>query len=222
MNHPIQRRTPLRLVPRLGLLAGLFLAMAGPYPAQEEAVLGPISPIDAERLKVRSLSNWEGTPLPVVEKMLELAHLRPGETLYDLGSGDGRILIMAAQKFGARGVGIELDPRRCKLSRERIDRLGLIEQVQIIQGDVLEQDLTPADVVTVYMTRYAMQKLEPRLEKFLRDGTRMVLVVDELPGHNPAQMISVTAENQRTYDLRLYVFSRQGGWTSFSKFGKQR
>ena len=142
--------------------------------------------------------------------------------VYDLGSGDGRIVILAAQKFGARAVGIELDPRRCKLSRERIDRLGLSEQVQIIPGDVLEQDLSPADVVTVYMTRYAMQKLQPRLDKFLRDGTRAVICVDQLPGKKPTQSVSVTAENNRTYELRLYVFSRQEGWTSFSKFEKKR
>ena len=149
-------------------------------------------------------------------------NLRPGEVLYDLGSGDGRIVIMAAQKFGARAVGIELDPRRSRQSLERIDRLGLSEQVQIIPGDVLEQDLSPADVVTVYMTRYAMQKLQPRLDKFLRDGTRAVICVDQLPGKKPTQSVSVTAENNRTYELRLYVFSRQEGWTSFSKFGKRR
>lgn len=222
MSRVIPRRTALQLVPRLGLLAGLLLATADHGGAQEEVNLGPLSPADAERLRARSLSDWEGTPLPVVEKMLELAHLRPGEIIYDLGSGDGRILIMAAQKFGARGVGIELDPRRCKLSLERIDRMGLSEQVQIIQGDVLEQDLSPADVVTVYMTRYAMQKLQPRLEKLLRDGTRAVVCVDELPGKKPTQSVSVTAENKRTYQLRLYVFSRQEGWTSFSKFGKRR
>jgi len=207
---------------QLGLLAGLLLAAAGRAGAQTDADLGPLSPTDAERLSARSLSDWEGTPLPVVEKMLELAHLRPGEVLYDLGSGDGRILIMAAQKYGVRAVGIELDPRRSKQSLEKIDRLGLFEQVQIIQGDVLEQDLSPADVVTVYMTRYAMQKLQPRLDKFLRDGTRAVICVDELPGKKPTQSVSVTAENQRTYELRLYVFSRQEGWTSFSKFQKRR
>ena len=82
------------------------------------------------------------------------------------------------------------------------------------------QDLSPADVVTIYMTPYAMQKLRPRLEKFLRDGTRLVMCVDELPGGKPTQSISVTAENKRTYEIRLYVFARRGGWTSFSKFGK--
>lgn len=222
MSRDIHFNAALQSVLRFALLAGLFLATTGNAAAQEEANLGPLSPADAERLSARSLSDWEGTPLPVVEKMLELAHVRPGELVYDLGSGDGRILIMAAQKFGARGVGIELDPRRSKLSLERIDRLGLSEHVQIIQGDVLEQDLSSADVVTVYMTRYAMQKLQPRLEKFLRDGTRLVVCTDELPGRKPSQTISATAENKRTYELRLYVFSRPEGWTSFSKFGKRR
>ena len=70
------------------------------------------------------------------------------------------------------------------------------------------------------MTRYAMQKLQPRLEKFLRDRTRIVIGVDKLPGREPAQSVSVTAETKRTYEIRLYVFTRRGGWTSFSKFGK--
>ncbi|MFB3921233.1 MAG: cyclopropane-fatty-acyl-phospholipid synthase family protein [Terriglobia bacterium] len=221
MSRLFRQKGVLELIAGLAMLAGLLPGPCGAA-GQEETELGPLNPADSERLKMRTLSDWEGTPLPVVEKMLELAHLRPGEVIYDLGSGDGRILILAAQKYGARGVGIELDPRRCKLSRQKIDQLGLIEQIQIIQGDVLEQDLTPADVVTVYMTRYAMQKLTPRLDKFLRDGTRVVICVDELPGHKASQTVSVTAENHRTYELRLYDFSRQGGWTSFSKFGTPR
>lgn len=221
MSLAVPTRTVLQLGPRMGLLAVLWLGTAG-YSVSQDEGLGPLSPAEAERLSARSLSDWEGTPLPVVEKMLELAHVRPGEMVYDLGSGDGRIVILAAQKFGARAVGIELDTRRARLSLERIDRLGLSGQVQIIQGDVLEQDLSPADVVTVYMTRYAIQKLQPRFDKFLHDGTRLVVCADELPGRKPAQTVSVTAENKRTYELRLYVFARHEDWTSFSKFGKRR
>lgn len=166
------------------------------------------------------LSTFEATPLPVVEKMLELAQLRPNEVVYDLGSGDGRILIMAAQKFGARAVGIELDPRLYQESRVKVWNLGLRDRVQLVLGDVLEQDLSPADVVTIYMTPYAMWKLQPHLEKFLHQGMRIVTVVDEVPGWKPAARVTVEGGNGRSYKLTLYVVNKPGAWTSFSKFGR--
>ncbi len=168
----------------------------------------------------RILSAYEGTPLPVVEKMLELAQVRPNEVIYDLGSGDGRVLIMAAQKFGARGVGIELDSRYYEESRTRIWDLGLRDRIQMVNGDVLEQDLSLADVVTIYMTPYALWKLRPHLEKFLHQGMRIVTVVDEVPGWKPAATVIAQGDNLRSYRLSLYVVTQPGNWTSFSKFGR--
>jgi predicted RNA methylase len=173
----------------------------------------------AELFNRKMLSTYEGTPLPVVEKMLELAQVRPGERVYDLGSGDGRVLIMAAQKFGAQGVGIELDSRLIRKSLEAIQKQGLSHQVQIIEGDMLEQDLSAADVVTIYLTPYGLGKLEAHLKKYLHHGMRIVVVVDELPGWKPTSLITVLGDNKRPYDLRLYVISRPGEWVSFSKFG---
>ena len=151
-----------REIQLLSLLAAVLLGLALPGPAQDD--LGPLEGEEAERINPKMLSSYAGTPLPVVEKMLELAQLRPEETLYDLGSGDGRILITAAQRFGARAVGVELDPRLCRLALERIRKLDLGPQVQIIEGDVLEQDLSAADVVTIFLTPYGIQKLRPVLE----------------------------------------------------------
>jgi predicted RNA methylase len=201
----------------LSLLATVLLGLALPGPAQDD--LRPLEGEEAERINPKMLSSYAGTPLPVVEKMLELAQLRPEETLYDLGSGDGRILVMAVQKFGARAVGIELDPRLCRLSRERIRKLDLGPQVQIIEGDVLEQDLSAADVVTIFLTPYGIQKLRPFLEKFLHPGMRIVTRFDEIPGWKPTTSATVLAEDKKPYKLHLYVISKPSDWVSFSKFG---
>jgi len=201
----------------LALLTIPILSTALRLPAQEE--LGPLEGDVAELFNQKMLATYEGTPLPVVEKMLELAQVRPGERVYDLGSGDGRVLIMAAQKFGAQGVGIELDSRLIRKSLEAIQKQGLSHQVQIIEGDMLEQDLSAADVVTIYLTPYGLGKLEPHLKKFLHHGMRIVVVVDEIPGWKPTSSITVLGDNKRPYDLRLYVISRPGEWVSFSKFG---
>ena len=186
---------------KLGFL-GLFVLIlcAGALPRAQDDV-GPLEGAAAERMATRRLSGYLGMPLPVVEKALAFAQVRAGETVYDLGSGDGRIVIMAAQKFGARAVGVELDPRYARLSMNRIQALGLFEKVQIIEGDVLEQDLSAADVVTIYMTPLGTYKLRPRLEKFLRDGARVVTCVYEIPEWKPAAVTKVPGDEGKAYEL---------------------
>lgn len=114
------------------------------------------------------------TPQNIVDRMLEAAHVHPGDLVYDLGSGDGRILITAAQKYGARAVGIEIDPDQVEKARQRIHRLGLDDRVSVVHGSALRADLSPADVVTLYFLTSTNEKLKPNLEKCLRPGTRVV------------------------------------------------
>ena len=204
----------------LPLTIGLALAMGIGAFAQDD--LGPMDAAAKARFDEKMLSAYEGTPPPVVEKMLELAQVRPGELVYDLGSGDGRIVVMAVQKFGARAVGIELDPRLVRRSMETLQQAALLPQARIIEGDVLEQDLSPADVVTVYMTPYGMGKLRTRLEKQLRPGARVVICVDQIPGWTPATFIQVAGGNRRTYRVTQYVIPKANDWTSYSKFGDAR
>src|SRR5215469_11830440 len=87
------------------------------------------------------------TPEFLVDRMLEAARVKPGDTVYDLGSGDGRIVITAAQKYGAKAVGVELRPELCDKARERVKELGLEDKVTIVQGSALHVDLSGADVV---------------------------------------------------------------------------
>lgn len=114
------------------------------------------------------------TPYPVVDAMLRLAQVRPGDRLYDLGAGDGRIVIAAARDYGIRAVGIELDARKVAEARANVRRAGLQHLVEIRQGDALTADLADATVVTVFLFPGINARLAPRLRKQLRPGARVV------------------------------------------------
>jgi len=114
------------------------------------------------------------TPEEVVERMLELAGTRAGDLVVDLGSGDGRIVIIAARKFGARGLGIELDQRLVEKSRDNARAAGVADRVSFVQGDVLTADISKASVVTVYLLPGLIGQLQQRFTGELRPGTRIV------------------------------------------------
>ena len=114
------------------------------------------------------------TPVEVVEQMLTLAGVHQGDVVYDLGCGDGRIVLMAAQNFGAKATGIDLDADLIRMAREKAKRAGLSEKVTFVQGDLFEADLRSASVVTLYLLPAINQKLKPKLLRDLRPGTRVV------------------------------------------------
>jgi SAM-dependent methyltransferase len=110
----------------------------------------------------------------VVDQMLQLAGIRPEEVVFDLGSGDGRIVIHAAQKYGARGVGVEIDGALVARSEAIAREGGVSDRVRFIQGDLFEADIAAADIVTLYLSASINNELEPRLRRQLRPGTRIV------------------------------------------------
>jgi len=110
----------------------------------------------------------------VVEAMLKLANVKAGEKLYDLGCGDGRIVITAAKQYGLTGVGIDIDPDRVAEARENAKKAGVADRVKIEQGDVFKANFADADVVALYLRRDYNQKLRPRLLEQLKPGTRIV------------------------------------------------
>ncbi len=114
------------------------------------------------------------TPYEVVEEMLQIAHVSKDDILYDLGCGDGRIVITAAKKYGCRGVGIDLDPQRIKESRENAVKENVKNKVRFIQQDLFEADISEATVMTLYLLSSVNLKLRPRLLRELRPGTRIV------------------------------------------------
>ena len=114
------------------------------------------------------------TPQPVVDRMLELAKVKPDDLIYDLGSGDGRIVITAAKRYGARGIGIDLDPQRIEDARENARAAGVEGKVQFVNGDLFKADLSNATVVTLYLLNSVNRDLRPQLWKQLKVGTRVV------------------------------------------------
>jgi SAM-dependent methyltransferase len=124
--------------------------------------------------KPEDLAPFYPTPPVVVEKMLSVGELRPGELHYDLGSGDGRVVIMAAQKFGAHSVGFEIDPKLIAQSRAEILRLDLQNLASILQQDLMTADFSKPDLITVYLLPDSNRKLAPLLERQMRHGTRVV------------------------------------------------
>lgn len=125
------------------------------------------------------------TPMPVVRRTLELVVLTSEDVLYDLGSGDGRILIAAARDFGARAVGVEHNPVLVLASRWRVRRLGLDDRVRVIRMDLFEADFSQADVVSLFLLQEMNERLRPRLERELKPGTRIVSYKYPITGWNP-------------------------------------
>jgi cyclopropane fatty-acyl-phospholipid synthase-like methyltransferase len=114
------------------------------------------------------------SPQSVVDAMLELAHVTAADVVYDLGSGDGRIPITAAQRYGARGVGIEIDSTLVRESNSRLAQSGVADRVRFVNQDLFETDLSEATVVTVFLLPRVLDRLLPKLRRELKPGTRIV------------------------------------------------
>ncbi len=120
------------------------------------------------------------TPKDIVRRMLRLAGVRRGETVFDLGAGDGRILIEAVRGFGARAVGVEIDPERLARIRERLNSTDT--KAEVIEADFMQIDLSTADVVAIYLSASVNAELSPKLRTELKSGARVVSLDYVLPG----------------------------------------
>ncbi len=153
--------------------------------------------------------NWLGpfvpTPAAVVNAGLELAKVGADDLVYDLGSGDGRIILAAAQRFQARSVGIEWNPALCEKTSAAIQRLGLEGRVRVIQGDIFNQDVSSATVVTGYLLPKSWERLAPILARQLRNGVRVVSVNYPIPGWRVVEEKQLRGESKTvSWDLYLY------------------
>jgi protein-L-isoaspartate O-methyltransferase len=148
---------------------------------------------------------YVATPQDIVEKMLELAKVGPDDVVYDLGSGDGRIVITAAQKYGAHAVGVELRPDLWAQSVDRIKQLGLQDRAQIIHDDMFNVVIRKATVVTLYLLTSVNAMLRPMMEKQLRSGARIVSHDFQVPGWDPDKVVEVMSKNGVASKLYLYV-----------------
>ncbi|MGD0580973.1 MAG: methyltransferase domain-containing protein [Bryobacteraceae bacterium] len=151
----------------------------------------------------RKLAPYVVSPISVVDKMLAAASLRRGEVLYDLGCGDGRIVVAAAKNFGARAVGVEISESLAKRAREQAQTLGLQDQVKIITGDMLTVDLSQANVVSLYLMTEANDTLRPKLERELKPGARVVSLEFKMRGWKPSHVEKVDLHN---HPYMIYVY----------------
>jgi tRNA A58 N-methylase Trm61 len=146
------------------------------------------------------------TPMDVIPKMLALASVTPGETVFDIGSGDGRMVIAAARDFHARVVGVELRKRLALECRRKVKEMGLSKQVTISCRNFKRVSLRGADVLATYLSSYTLNLMAPKFIKELRDGARIVNFDYEVPGWTPAREIEVTPAGwTKPHPIYLYV-----------------
>lgn len=146
------------------------------------------------------------TPEEVVEKMLELANVGKDDVVYDLGCGDGRIVITAAKKYGARGVGVDIDPQRIKESNENAQKAGVTDRVKFLQQDLFEMDFSEATVVTLYLLPALNLKLRPKLLRELKPGTRIVSHAFDMGDWKPEKVVTVSADSGFVDQLTVYYW----------------
>lgn len=150
------------------------------------------------------LAPYVPSPTDVAERMLQMAHVAKNDTVYDLGAGDGRIVVLAARKFGAKAVGVEIDKDLCNKAEDNIKRASVEDKARMECEDFMDVDLSDATVVTLYLTTVANGKLRPHLEKYLHKGTRVVSHAFEIPGWKPAKIETWRGPGTR-HDIYLYI-----------------
>jgi cyclopropane fatty-acyl-phospholipid synthase-like methyltransferase len=155
------RRRFLPAIVGLAVVLVALVALVAPSSAQ----FAPLKPPDVK---------FVPSPDSVVDAMLKLARVTAADVVYDLGSGDGRIPITAAQEYGARGVGIEIDPIRIREANDNLKKAGVGNRVRFVQQDLFEADIREATVVTLFLLTRLNQQLMPKLKRELRPGTRVV------------------------------------------------
>jgi len=160
-------------------------------------------------LPQQSLAPYVPTPEDVVERMLMLAEVNESDVVYDLGCGDGRIPIAAARKYGARGVGVDIDPRRIAESRANARAAGVEHLVEFRLEDALAVDVSPATVVTLYLLGSSNAKLRPLLTKQLRPGARVVSHAFSMGPTWPADRID-RFTTIRGDEITLYLWKADG------------
>jgi predicted RNA methylase len=140
---------------------------------------------------MENLAPYIPTPQAIVERMLTAGHVTPDDVVYDLGGGDGRVVITAVQMFGARAVGVEILPDLCRKANQKIKSLGLEDRAQMVEDSVFRVDLSPATVVTMFFLTSSNERLKPNLEKYLRRGARVVSNQFPIHGWKPVEIVHV-------------------------------
>jgi protein-L-isoaspartate O-methyltransferase len=175
----------------VGLLAALLLCSAEPAPATSQR-------------PPQTLGRFEPSPIEVAERMLQLAGVTRNDVVFDLGSGDGRIVILAATRHGARGVGVEIDPQLVALSRQHARHSQVEHLVTFVNADALTVDVSAATVVTLFLTRQANLLLRPKLLSQLPRGARVVSHWHDMGDWAPERVERIRSRRGRTHPVYLW------------------
>ncbi len=179
--------------------ATVLLVLATALPAAEKAAPGPAG----------NVAPFYPSPMSIVRQMLDAAEIEPGELHYDLGSGDGRIVVVAARDYGTKSVGFEIDPKLVQSSRDWIAKEELGESASIVDRDLFSADFSQPDLITVYLLPRALAKLKPLLEEQMKPGSRVVSHDFSIPGWDPD--VTLTSDEEADIDGLLhtiYVYRR--------------
>jgi SAM-dependent methyltransferase len=207
LMHFKEHRTPMSMLSRR-LFLTVLTAGTGFFLAASPAVLTGAAAARATALQP-SLAPYVPTPQDVVERMLELANVGKDDVVYDLGSGDGRLVITAAKKYGAKGVGVDIDPERISEAKANAEKAGVQSLVEFRQQDALTVDVSPATVVTLYLLSSSNMKLRPILTKQLKAGSRIVSHQFSMGDWQPAKNETFTDSNGATRTLYLWTTDGQ-------------
>ncbi len=186
------------------VVATAFLCAMAPMTGQESK-----SKDQKDQKKGQNLAPFVPTPQEVVDEMLRLAQVRKEDVVYDLGCGDGRIVVTAAKRFGAKGVGVEYDAEVAKLAIANVKQEKLQERVTILHEDALKADVSPATVVTVYLMPEANLKLRPILQKKLKPGARIVAHNFDFGDWKPNKTVKVKDRDGEIHVLYLWTIPAQ-------------
>jgi tRNA A58 N-methylase Trm61 len=170
-----------------------------------------VGPLAAQQGDVHRDVPYVPTPPDVVETMLKLGNVHQGDVLFDLGCGDGRIVIMAAQKFGATGTGVDIDPERIKEANDNARQAGVTDRVHFLQENLFDADFHEATVVTLYLLPEVNIKLRPKLLKELKVGTRIVSHQFDMGDWKPDKQISMDWRTVYLYTVTEQAKAEYGG-----------
>ena len=197
-----RRRLKVQYSSFIRLLAlALFACAAIPAFSQQLIAFGQPPKLDDFR---NNLAPFVNTPEHAIDGMLALAALKPGETLYDLGCGEGKTVIAAAREYRIKAVGVEISENLAKKAASKVKGAGLQDRVKIIHGDFMKTDLSEANVVTLYLATTANDTLRPNLERYLKPSTRVVSYDYPIPGWKPIKTTETEGHQGALHTIYLY------------------
>jgi tRNA A58 N-methylase Trm61 len=212
--HETKEDLSMKKLKRLVSWGGLTVALLAGVHALDTSLL---LPAPSEALAQTKRADDEGkkivpyvpTPQEVVERMLELAQVKKGDVVYDLGSGDGRIVVTAAKKYGVKAVGFEIDPERIKESHENIKKAEVGHLVEIRQQDIRTVDLSPASVLTMYLLPEVNLMIRPNIWKQMKPGSRVVSHDFDMGDWKPVKTEQI--KDGSSWDHTLYLWYVEAG-----------